>query len=73
MMTVVDFLWPPTLQYDERDVRIGQLEVKAGEAHDQRIRLSDQVIANINITRYIMDRGTREELVRVRHFVRGDE
>jgi hypothetical protein len=73
MMTLIDFLCPPTLQDDERDIRIGELEVKAEEAHEHRLRLSDQVIANINITRYILDRGTKEELVRVRHFVRGDE
>lgn len=72
MMSLADFLWPSAAD-NERDERIGELEARVEAAMSDRQALSDRVIANIHETRRIIDRGTREELVRVRHYLRGDE
>jgi hypothetical protein len=71
-MKLADLLWPRSLD-DHRDQRIGELEARAEEALQERDQLAERVIASISRTNHAIERGTREELVRVRHYLRGDE
>jgi hypothetical protein len=71
-MTLADLLWPRSSD-DDRDQRIGELEAEAEVALHERGLLAERVIANIDRTRRALDRGTREEIVRIRHYLRGDE